>query len=214
MQYLITFSEGILSFISPCMLPILPLYISYFAGQANKKTKTLLNALCFIAGFTAVFCLLGLFAGGIGELLHEFHSTIDLICGGVIILLGLDFLGIIHLPVLGSGHSSKVVTGKFSAFVFGVMFSISHAPCLSVWLGTALATASASGAVGTGVLLLLLYSLGLAVPFILSAFLLNRLNGLFKAINKHYRKINLICGIALILFGLLMASGLLHKLIH
>lgn len=214
MQYLITFSEGIVSFVSPCMLPLLPLYISYFSRHANKKTTALLNVLCFIAGFTSVFCLLGFFAGGIGELLHEFHSTIDLICGVVIILLGLDFLGIIHLPVLGGGHSSQEITGKFSAFVLGVMFSISHAPCLSAWLGTALATASASGAVGTGVLLLLVYSLGLAVPFIISAFLLDRLGGLFEAINKHYRKINLICGMLLILLGLLMASGLLHKLIH
>ena len=214
MQYLITFSEGIISFVSPCMLPLLPLYISYFSGHANKKTTALLNVLCFIAGFTSVFCLLGFFAGGIGELLHEFHGTIDLICGIVIILLGLDFLGIIHLPVLGGGHSSQEITGKFSAFVLGVIFSISHAPCLSAWLGTALATASASGAVGTGVLLLLVYSLGLAVPFIISAFLLERLGGLFEAINKHYRKINLICGILLILLGLLMASGLLHKLIH
>jgi len=213
-EYLITFSEGIVSFISPCMLPLLPLYISYFAGAINKKTRTLLNVFCFIAGFTAVFCTLGLFAGVIGELLNEFHTVVDIISGIIIIGLGFNFLGVLHLPTLGGRHSSRTVTGKFSAFIFGVVFSVSHAPCLGVWLGTALVTASASGDVWAGVLVLLSYSLGLAVPFVASAFLIGRLNRTFEAINKYYEKIKLVSGIALIVFGILMATGLLHEFMH
>jgi len=214
MQYIITFFEGIISFISPCMLPMLPIYVSYFSGGENKSAKTFLKALAFVAGFTAVFSLLGLFAGSIGALLDRYHEAVETVSGIIIILLGLDFLGVIRIPFLKGFHASTKVTGVFSAFVFGVIFSISHAPCMSAFLGTALVTASASGAALKGMLLLLSYSLGLGIPFLISAMLIKRLNAAFEAIKNNYNVINIICGILLIILGVLMATGVLHKLMH
>lgn len=209
-----TFLEGIISFISPCMLPILPIYISYFAGEANKKPKTFLSALSFVAGFTLVFCALGLFAGSLGSLLHEYHTIVDIISGIIIILLGLNFLGIIHIPFFRGFHTSRKVTGIFSAFIFGVVFSIGHAPCMSAFLGTALVTASASSAAAKGVLLLLFYSLGMGLPFLISALLIEKLNSAFEFIKKNYKVINLVCGILLIIVGICMATGIFHELLH
>ena len=214
MQYVITFLEGILSFISPCMLPMLPLYVSYFSGGENKKAKTFSRALAFVAGFGTVFCLLGLFAGSIGALLDEYHGAVETVGGIIIILLGFDFIGVIKIPFLKGFHASKKVTGVFSAFAFGVIFSISHAPCMSAFLGTALATASASGAVLEGMLLLLSYSLGLGVPFLVSAMLIERMESAFEAIKKNYNTINIVCGVLRIALGALMATGILHELMH
>lgn len=214
MQFLITFLEGIISFISPCMLPMLPIYISYFAGNANKKSRTFLSALSFVAGFTLVFCILGLFAGSIGSLLSRFHTAVDIVCGIVIILLGLNFLEIINIPFLRGFHTAQKVTGIFSAFIFGVIFSISHAPCVGAFLGTALVTASASGTAAEGALLLLSYSLGMGLPFIVSALIIDKLSHAFEVIKRNYKTINLICGIFLIIIGILMATGLFHEFLH
>lgn len=209
-----TFFEGMISFISPCFLPLLPVYISYFAGKSNKKTATFLSALCFVAGFTAIFCLLGLFAGSLGSLLNRYHEAIELISGIIIVLLGLNFLGVIRIPFLKGFHATHSVTGLFSAAVFGAVFAISHAPCMSAFLGTALVTASASGSVIKGVLMLLAYSLGLGIPFLLSALLIERLDSAFDFIKRNYRAINLVCGLLLILIGICMATGLFHEFLH
>ena len=209
-----TFLEGIISFISPCMLPMLPIYISYFAGESNRKVKTFLSALSFVAGFTVIFCLLGLFAGSLGALLTKYETAVNVISGIIIILLGLNFLDVINIPFLKGFHISAKVSGVLSAFVFGIVFSISHAPCVGAFLGTALVTASASGSIAKGILLLLSYSLGMGIPFLLSALLIEKLNSTFALIKKNYKIINLICGIFLIVIGISMAFGLFHKLLH
>ncbi len=209
-----TFIEGIITFISPCMLPMLPLYVSYFAGEANKKTKTFLSALSFVAGFTVVFSALGLFAGSIGSLLSKYHKQVDVISGIIIIFLGLNFLDIIKIPFLKGHHKSLKAGGVFSAFIFGVAFSISHAPCIGAFLGTALVTASTSGTAAGGILMLLSYSLGLGLPFLLSAILIEKLTNAISAIKRNYKTINLVCGIFLIIIGACMITGLYHKLIH
>lgn len=214
LQYLTTFLVGIISFISPCMLPMLPIYISYFSGNRNKKSKTFASALSFVTGFTLIFCLLGLFAGSIGGLLSKFHTAIEMICGIIIILLGMDFLGIINISFIKGFHTERKVTGLFSAFIFGVVFSISHAPCIGAFLGTALATASASGSWWEGIMELLAYSLGMGIPFLISALLIDKLSGAFDAIKRNYKIINLVCGILLILLGVFMATGLMHELAH
>lgn len=205
---------GLVSFLSPCMLPVLPVYVSYFSGEGRGKGKTLLTAGCFVLGFTAVFCLLGLFAGSVGAILHRFHTVIDVVSGIVIILLGLEFLGVIRLPFLSSFHPSHEAHGSLSAVVFGVAFSVSHAPCMSAFLGTALVTASTFASVWKGVVLLLCYSAGLAVPFLTSALIIDRLTSAFAFIGRHQAGISRVCGILLILFGVFMASGLLHQLTH
>lgn len=211
MQYLITFLEGVISFVSPCMLPMLPLYVSYFAGGADKKRKTLLNAAAFILGFTVVFTSLGLFAGSLGMLLARFRTAVDIVCGAVVILFGLSYLEVFHIPFFKGMSGSHNVTGFLSAFLFGVVYSVSLTPCVGAFLGSALMLASASGTALKGTLLLLVYSMGLGVPFFIAAALLDKLNGALKFIKRHYKVINRVCGGFLIAVGIAMMFGLLNS---
>ena len=211
MEYLLTFIEGIISFISPCMLPMLPLYISYFAGSDNRKSKTFVKALAFTAGFTTVFCILGLAFGSIGSAFGG-NRTVNIICGAVVVLFGLSYLDVIKLPLFRGSAKAMKITGVASAFLFGVVFSVSLTPCVGVFLGSALALASGSGTVIKGLLMLLAYSAGLGIPLVISALLIDSLKGAFNAIKKHYRVINAVCGIFLIIVGISMMSGLFTKL--
>ncbi len=214
MDYLTTFAVGIISFLSPCMLPMLPIYFSYFSQNSNHKGKIFLTSLSFVLGFSVLFCALGLFMGGLGALLSRFHMAVELISGGIVVLLGLNFLGILKLPHRSGSHSHHKVTDLASAFLFGVLFSVSHLPCVGAFLGTALVTAGVSGSVGKGVLLLLAYSAGMGIPFLVSAVLSEKLSPVIENVKKNYRVINLICGILLIVLGVLMATGLLHHMFH
>lgn len=213
MQYLITFLEGFISFISPCMLPMLPLYISYFAGNADKKHKTLARALAFVLGFTVVFTLLGLFAGTLGQLLARYQTVVNIVSGALVVVFGLSYLDVIRLPMFKGMQGGRSINGVFSAFLFGVIYSVSLTPCVGAFLGSALMMASSAGGALTGTLLLLTYSLGLGVPFLVSAVLIDRLNAVFGAIRKHYRIVNIVCGVFLIAVGVLMMFGLLNALL-
>lgn len=211
MQYIITFLEGFISFISPCMLPMLPIYISYFAGHADKKHKTLFKVFGFILGFTLVFTALGLFAGTIGGLLTKYQNIVNIVSGAIVILFGLSYIEIIRLPFFkGMKGDKKEVSGFFSSMLFGVIYSISLTPCVGAFLGSALMLASSTGGALKGTLLLLTYSLGLGVPFFISAILIDKLNTIFGFIKRHYKVINNICGIFLIIIGILMMCGLLN----
>ena len=212
LQYIITFLEGIISFISPCMLPLLPLYISYFAGKADKKQHIFLRAGFFVLGFTVVFTSLGLFAGTLSTFLIQYQQMINVICGIIIILFGLSYLEIIHLPFFKGMQGAKEISGVFSAFVFGMIYSVSLTPCVGAFLGSALMMASTSGGAMTGALLLLTYSLGLGIPFLISAILIDRLNSVFTFIKKHYNIVNLVSGIFLILIGISMIFGFMNKI--
>ena len=117
LQYLITFLEGIISFISPCMLPLLPLYISYFAGKADKKGHIFLRAGFFVLGFTVVFTALGLFAGTLSSFLAIYGRTINIVCGIIVILFGLSYLEVIRLPFFKGMQGAKEISSIFSAFV-------------------------------------------------------------------------------------------------
>lgn len=211
MQYLITFLEGIISFISPCMLPMLPIYISYFAGTRDEKRNPLPRAISFVLGFTVVFSLLGLlFAGTLGSFVEKYRSWVNIICGIIIIFFGFSFLGVIKLPSIHGKHTHIKIKGVFSAFLFGIVFSISHTPCVGVFLGSALATATASGSMWSGVLLLLVYSLGMGIPFLLAAVLIDKLTGFFESIKKNYTVINAVCGFFLVAVGICMMFGWLN----
>ena len=210
MQYLITFLEGVISFISPCMLPMLPLYISYFAGEAGRR-HTLARAAAFVAGFTAVFTAMGLFAGTLGSFLLRWQRVVDIVAGLVVMLLGLSYLEIIPLPFFRGVQGQRKITGVFSALVFGMVYSVSLTPCVGAFLGSALMLASSAGGAARGALLLLTYSLGLGVPFLLSAALLSQLSAAFNWIKRHYRVINLVSGGFLVVMGLLMALGLMNR---
>ncbi len=212
MQYLITFLEGFISFISPCMLPMLPLYISYFAGGAEKKRRIFVRALSFVLGFTLVFSLLGLFAGAIGSFLTSHRTAVNIVSGLIVILFGLSYLEIIRLPFFGGMKSAGSADSILSAFLFGMIYSVSLTPCVGAFLGSALMLASNAGTALQGTLLLVVYSLGLGIPFLLSAVLIDKLSSAFDLIKKHYRVINLVCGIFLILIGLLMMLGRISAL--
>lgn len=216
MQYLISFLEGIITFISPCLLPMLPIYVSYFAGgQARSTGKTLKTALGFVLGFTLVFLAMGALAGTVGHFLKAHQTAVNLISGLIVICFGLNFLGVIRLNLFrGSGKTMDTRNlGFFSAMVFGVIFSLGWTPCVGAFLGSALLLASQQGHVAEGVLMLLAYSLGLGIPFLLSAVLIDKLKSTFDWIKSHYRIINLISGGLLILIGLLMATGTLGRLL-
>jgi cytochrome c-type biogenesis protein len=215
MQYVIAFLEGIITFISPCLLPMLPLYASYFAGGEEQRStaKTLRNALGFVLGFSAIFVALGALAGTLGSFLTKYQLWVNLLTGLLVVMFGLHFLGVFQLSVFrGFRHAP---TGKdlgfFSSALFGMIFSIGWTPCVGAFLGSALALASQQGKVLTGVLMLLCYSLGLGIPFVASALLIDKLKGAFSLIKRHYRIINTVCGIFLVLIGILMMSGLLGR---
>ena len=217
MEYIITFVEGIISFISPCMLPMLPLYISYFAGDTTttptatkQKSTTLSRAFAFVLGFTVVFTMLGVFAGSIGSFLMKYQSYVNIICGLIIIYFGLSYLNIVHIPFFKGMSHQMEIKGLFSAFLFGMIYSISLTPCVGAFLGSALMLASSTGGALKGATLLLAYSLGLGIPFLISALLIKQLQSTFTFIKKHYKIINNLCGIFLIFIGIMMTLGLMN----
>lgn len=216
MQYVISFLEGMITFISPCLLPMLPIYISYFGGGENRDLKkTLKCALGFVSGFTVVFVTMGAMAGTLGSFISEYSTAVNIISGLIVISFGLDFLGIIRLNMF-KGNSRTVDTsdlGLVSSFVFGMIFSVGWTPCVGAFLGSALVLASQQGHVAEGMLMLFVYSLGLGVPFILSAVLIEHLKTAFDWIKKNYAVINKICGGFLIITGVFMATGTLGKLL-
>lgn len=215
MIYLITFLEGLISFISPCMLPMIPIYLTYFAGDVNKKNNTLLNAIAFVLGFTLIFCILGIFAGSIGEILKDYQNIVNIVCGIIVILFGLSYLDVIKINMFkGVNANGKKITGVFSAFIFGLIFSINLTPCVGAFLGSALMMASVSGTMLKGVTLLFTYSLGLGVPIILSVLIIKKLNTAFEYIKKHYKVINNVCGVFLIIIGILMVFGIMNNLMR
>lgn len=214
MQYLAAFLEGIITFISPCLLPMLPIYVSYFSGGGEKSTKaTLKNVLGFVLGFTGVFVVLGALAGTLGGLLREYQTVVNIVSGLIVIFFGLYYLGVIKINLF-RGSKISVDThdlGFFSAFLFGIVFSIGWTPCVGTFLGSALMLASSEGETLRGMLMLLVYSVGLGIPFVISAILIDKVKSAFDLIKRHYRVINLVCGVLLIIIGVLMATGLLGR---
>lgn len=216
MQYFISFLEGIITFVSPCLLPMLPIYISYFTGGKEKDTKRVIkNSIGFILGFTVVFVLLGALAGTLGSLLNEYKTVVNIVTGLIVIFFGLNFLGVFKLNIFkGIKSANTDHLGFFSSFLFGVVFSIGWTPCVGAFLGSALMMATSQGSIAQGVFMLLLYSLGLGIPFFISAILIDKLKSTFNFIKKHYNIINTVSGILLVAVGVLMATGLLGKFLN
>ena len=215
MQYLISFLEGVITFISPCLLPMLPVYVSYFAGGGERNIrKTLSGASGFVLGFTLVFVAMGALAGTLGSFLTKYQTIVNIISGLVVIFFGLNFMGLLKVNLFRGGMSRvKMNGGFFSAVVFGVIFSLGWTPCVGAFLGSALALASQQGHVVEGMLMLLAYSLGLGVPFLLSAVLIDKLKSAFNWIKAHYDVINLVCGAMLVFVGVLMMTGTMGVLV-
>lgn len=213
--YAIAFLEGVITFVSPCLLPMLPVYLSYFMGSGEPDSRRALRgALGFVLGFTLVFVALGALSGTLGRLLIAHRTAVNLISGGVVIFLGLHFLGILRIGLLNrTARSGAEVrgTGFFSALLLGVVFSIGWTPCVGAFLGSALLLASQQGSAMRGVLMLTVYSLGLGVPFLLSAVLIDKLKGAFNFLKRHMVTVKRISGGFLILVGILMMTGLFGR---
>ena len=196
---------------------MLPIYVSYFAGGGEEKTtkKTLINSLGFVLGFTLVFVSLGAFSGALGGFFRQYKVALNIVTGLIVIFFGLNFLGVLKLNIfkgIKNPFAGKRM-GFFSATLFGMIFSIGWTPCVGAFLGSALSLAAGQGDVRTGILLLLCYSLGLGIPFVISAMLIDKLRGAFGFIKRHYCVINTVCGIFLCLVGLLMMTGLLDRVL-
>lgn len=216
MQYFIAFLEGIITFVSPCLLPMLPVYISYFANGENDRKRTMYNAAAFVAGFTVVFLALGAFAGTVGAALQRYRTVVNLVTGGIVVVLGLNFSGLLRIGFLNMTKKLDVevkTENVFSTFLFGMVFSIGWTPCVGAFLGSALMLASAQDTMAKGLLMLFVYSMGLGIPFFISALLLDRLKGTFQFIKKHYVWINRIAGIFLIIVGISMMTGWFGRLL-
>ena len=216
MQYLISFLEGIITFISPCLLPMLPIYISYFAAGGERSTKqTVTTALGFVLGFTVLFVAMGALAGSLGRLLIQYQTAVNIIGGAIVVLFGLNYMGVLQLNLFG-GMKGGVDTRNmsfFSAMTFGVIFSIGWTPCVGAFLGSALMLASQQGSALVGMGMLLCYSLGLGVPFLMSAVLIDKMKSAFDLIKRNYDTVNRVCGGFLILIGVAMMTGWMGRLL-
>lgn len=204
MDYLITFVEGIASFISPCVLPVIPVYISYFATESKSSKKAVINSLSFVFGFSVIFVLLGVFAGSFGNLVHEYSSYINIILGVLLIIIGLNYMGVIFIKILNKTKGVKKGNTDltiFTSLLFGMLFSLTWTPCIGAFLSSALIMASTSGSILKGAVLLLIYSIGLGVPFIITTLFMEKIKGTFDFIKKHYNIINKISGSILVLYG-------------
>lgn len=213
MVYLVSFLEGIITFVSPCLLPMLPIYISYFAGNEEEQTgakAVIKNAIGFVLGFTTVFLILGAFAGSVGSFLKSHQMWVNVVTGAIVIVFGLSFLGVFHLKFLNGVRADRFLKERFhffTAFVFGMVFSISWTPCVGAFLGSALMLASQQGSVVKGIIMLLCYSMGLGIPFVFSAVLLDQLKGMFGWIKRNYKIVQRVSGLLLIIVGILMMTG-------
>ena len=212
MQYLLLLLEGVLTFVSPCLLPLLPVYVSYFAAGEVGRRRALANALGFVLGFTLVFVAMGAFAGTVGRLVREYAAALNIVTGLIVVLFGLNFLGVVKIGLLNRMANRAAPGGPlgfWSSLLFGAVFSIGWTPCVGAFLGSALSLASISGSAFKGITMLLAFSLGLAIPFVASALLIDRLKGTFDFIKAHYRVINMVSGALLIVVGVLMATGMM-----
>jgi cytochrome c-type biogenesis protein len=210
MQYVLLFLEGIITFVSPCLLPMLPIYLSFFAAGGTDKKKTLKNSAGFVLGFTIVFVVMGAFMGSIGRLVRDYTTILNVVTGLIVIVFGLNFMGILKIGFLNrTGHRDANVQNLsfLSSMLFGMVFSIGWTPCVGAFLGSALLMASHGGSLFKGITMLLAFSLGLGIPFVASALLIDRLKGAFDFIKRNYRVINLVSGGLLVIVGLLMATG-------
>ena len=206
MEYVFTFLEGIASFISPCLLPMLPIYISYFMGEEEENNKkAIINSIGFVLGFTIVFLILSIFASTFGMLISKYLNYIKIAFGIIIILFGLNYMELLQFKFLNRNKGIKFNAKNlnfFKAMLFGILFSISWTPCIGSFLSSALLMVAKGQNLIKGIILMLLYSIGLGIPFVISVVLMEKLKNLFGVIKNNYQIIKKVSGIILIIMGL------------
>lgn len=208
MEYLLTFVEGFASFISPCLLPMIPIYISYFIGEEeDDKKRAITNSIGFVLGFTIVFLALSIFASTLGHLVSGYMKYIKIAFGTIIMLLGLNYMEVFKLPFLNNSKGINLKIKNFNFFkaiLFGIIFSVSWTPCIGTFLSSALMLIAKEQDIIKGILLMLVYSVGMGIPFIISAALIEKLKEVFNFIKKNYKKIKFVSGLILIGMGIYM----------
>ena len=211
---------GIVSFVSPCILPLIPSYISYITGisfddltgpDARKRNivTTLMHSLAFVAGFTIVFVVLGATASLLGQIMIEYLKAIRIFGGVLMIVLGLFVSDIIPIPFLQQDAKLRLKTrpaGFFGTFLVGIIFAAGWTPCTGPFLAAALMQAAQSETMGTGMVFLTFYSLGIGVPFILSAVAISVFLSSFRKVSRYFHAIKIASGIILIIMGILLIT--------
>jgi cytochrome c-type biogenesis protein len=217
---------GLLSFVSPCVLPLIPGYLSFISGVSieelsSRETskshlwKVVINTIFFVLGFSLVFVLMGASATSIGSLLQQYMGVFNKVAGVVVFLFGLHLAGVFRIKALNYEkrfHAGQKRMGVLGSAVIGIAFAFGWTPCIGPILGTILTLAAQQSSVYNGIILLLFYSAGLGVPFILTALLFNYLMGAFGFIKRHFRAVELTSGGLLMLVGVLIFFGLLQRI--
>lgn len=216
---LAAFTAGLLSFLSPCVLPLIPGYLSFMTGMTNAElsdsdrstARVLVPASLFVLGFSLVFVAMGASASVLGEFLTSYQSVVEKVAGIAVVLFGLLMLGIVKVPWLygeaRADMSRSRVFGRGASVVMGMAFAAGWTPCVGPILGSILALAGASGSVTQGAAMLLVYSLGLGLPFLAVALLFGRVRPLLAWLNRHALIVNRVAGAMLIAVGVLIFTG-------
>lgn len=214
----IAFAAGILSFLSPCVFPLIPVYVTNLAEGSIKDNKIvadrrilLLRSISFIMGFSVVFILMGTSASLLGELFVEYRPIIERVSGFLIVAFGLQMAGLLKLRMLsftkGSGELLNVGNGRAKSFFVGVAFGTGWSPCVGLALSAILLMAGSSETMWSGAVLLLVYSIGMGVPFILISLMVTKSLSIMKRMNRWIPKLTIVNGIIFIIMGLLLFTG-------
>jgi cytochrome c-type biogenesis protein len=223
--WLSAFGAGVLSFLSPCVLPLVPGYLSYLAGtslqEAERPSTTRwrvsFHALCFVLGFALVFTLLGAASALLGSSLRAYQQWLARIAGLLLILFGIALTGLVPLPLLSGEHRIQVKPGRASWWrsgLIGMAFGAGWSACSGPVLGSILVLVTVSATLLQGVLFLLTYALGLGLPFLLVGLLMERLHPLLRPLRRYIGVLSLIGGIILIVLGMLVVTGRLDQLVN
>ena len=218
-EYLIAFGAGLISFLSPCVLPLIPGYISYISGSSinelvEKKNINLIPIVLFTVGFSIVFIIFGAASTFLGQVLLQNSHVLRIIAGIVIIILSLHIIGIINLKFLNYEKRIEANISKnfFSPILIGMAFAFGWTPCIGPILGSILILASTEESLARGILLLCFYSIGLAIPFILSGYLIQKFLIFSKNFKKNINKVSKIGGAILLITGILIITNQLQAL--
>ena len=216
------FAAGFLSFVSPCVLPLVPGYLSTISGasfvdikEGRNRTHILIPALIFCASFSVMFILLGMTATGIGQTLQDNRALLRQISGTIIIAMGVFFIATLFIPAFNKEWRPETLlkrAGTGGPVLAGLAFAVAWLPCTGATLGAVLSAASSTADVSKGAVLLTFYSLGMAVPFLLSALAFTSVTGFFKFFRDHYAEITIVSGVILIAFGALLITNEVTRL--